>query len=79
MNKAQKQKLKEIVKQGKWNYVLGYGSMYALFMFLFLWFFTKFIFEEEFYVGLNMIIWGIAGLIIGLWGWSDINKKIKEK
>ena len=79
MNKAEKKKLKEIIKQGKWNYVLTYGSMYAIFMFLGSWFFIKFIEEGEFWVGLHMIIWGIAGLIIGLWGWSNINKKIKEK
>jgi len=79
MDKKQKEKFKELVQMGKWNYVLTYGSRYALFMFLFFWFFTKFIFEEEFYVGFNMIIWGIAGLIIGLWGWSNINKKLKEK
>ena len=79
MNKAQKEKLKEIISAGKWNYVLTYGSRYALLMFLFSWLFIKFIFEEEFYVGLYVILWGIAGLIIGLWGWSNINKKIKEK
>jgi len=79
MDKKQKAKLKELVEGGKWNYVLTYGSRYALFMFLFFWFFTKFILEEEFWVGLNLVIWGIAGLIIGLWGWSNINKKLKEK
>ena len=76
MDKTQKAKLKEIVEGGKWNYVLGRGSMYGLGMFLFFWFFTKFILEEEFYVGLNIIIWGIAGLIFGLWTWSNINKKL---
>ncbi len=78
MNKIEKQKLEEIVKRGKWNYVLTYGSRYALFMFLLFWFLDKFIFEEKFYVGVNIIIWGIAGLIFGLWGWSNINKKLKE-
>jgi hypothetical protein len=56
MDKTQKAKLKELVEGGKWNYVLTYGSRYAIFMFLFFWFFTKFIFEEEFYVGLNLVI-----------------------
>lgn len=79
MNKKQRAELKEIVDGGKWNYVLARGSMYGLGMFLFFWFFTKFIFEEEFYVGLNLIIWGIAGLIFGLWTWNNINKKLKEK
>ncbi|MCK4997831.1 hypothetical protein KAS08_06025 [Candidatus Pacearchaeota archaeon] len=79
MNKSEKKKFKEIIKQGKWNYVLTYGSRYAILMFLSMWFFGKFILEEEFYVGLNMVIWGIAGLIIGLWGWSNVNKKINEK
>ncbi|MCR4284719.1 MAG: hypothetical protein NUV97_01580 [archaeon] len=79
MDKTQKAKLKEIVDGGKWNYVLSKGSMYGLGMFLLFWFFTKFILEEEFYVGLNIVIWGIAGLVFGLWTWSNINKKLKEK
>jgi len=74
-----KEKLKELVEMGKWNYVLGYGSWFAIIMFLAMWFFTKFILEKEFYVGMNIIIYGIGGLVIGLWGWSNINKKIKEK
>lgn len=74
-----KENLKEIIAQGKWNYVLTHGSRYALFMFLFFWFFTKFILEEEFYIRFNLIIWGIAGLIVGFWGWSRINKKINGK
>ncbi len=78
MNKRQKEKLEEYVDMGKWNYVLTYGSRFAIFMFLGSWFFIKFIEEGEFYVGLHMILWGIGGLIIGLWGWSSINKKIKE-
>ena len=56
MDKAQKKKVKEIIKQGKWNYVLTYGSRYAIFMFLGSWFFIKFIEEGEFWVGLHMII-----------------------
>jgi hypothetical protein len=75
----QEEKLKQLIENGKWNYVLTYGSFYALFMFMFFWFFTKFILEEEFYVTFNLIIWGIAGLIFGLWGWSSINKKRKNK
>jgi hypothetical protein len=78
MNKEEKKKLEEILKQGKWNYVLTYGGRYALLMFIFFWFFTKFIFEEEFYVTLNIIIWGIAGLVFGLWGWKKINDKSKK-
>ena len=72
-------KIKGEIKKGKWNYVLTYGSRYSIFMFLGFWFFTKFIFEEEFYVGLNMIICGIAGLILGLWMWKKINKIAKKK
>ena len=79
IDEEERKKLEKMIKLGKWNYVLIYGSRYALFMFLFSWFFTKFIFEEEFYVGLHMILWGIAGLIIGLWGWRTINKKIRRK
>ena len=72
-----KQEIKKegLIKQGKWNYVLIYGGRYAVIMFLGFWFFTKFILEEEFYVTLNMILWGIAGLVIGLWGWKKLNQK----
>jgi hypothetical protein len=79
MNKKQKEKLKEMIKEGKWNYVAKYGSQFALFGFVFFWFFTKFVFEEEFYVTLNIIIWGMGGLIYGLWTWKSINKKVKKK
>ena len=77
MKKQEKGKIKELIKKGKWDYVLTYGSRYAIGMFLVYWFFTKFILEEKFDVGFNMIIWGIAGLVVGFLGWKKINKNSK--
>jgi len=78
MNKEKRKKFKEYRDIGKWNYILTYGGRYAILMFLGMWFFTKFILEEVFYVGLNMVLWGIGGLIIGLWGWHNINKELSK-
>lgn len=78
MNKKQKEKLEEYIEMGKWNYVLMYGSRYAILMFIASWMYVEFVAKGEFWVGMEMIVWGIAGLIIGLWGWSHINKKLKE-
>ncbi len=78
LTKAEIKQYKGLIRGGKWNYVLTYGSRYAIITFLGFWFFVKFIQEQEFYVGLNMIIWGIAGLILGLWGWHNINQAVKE-
>src|SRR3990167_9204487 len=75
--------LKEIIEQGKWNYILTRGVLYfGGFMFLFMIFFQKFIFEvkiDNSDIIFNFIIWAIAGLIFGFWTWSNINKKFKEK
>ena len=83
MNPKQKEKLKELVEMGKWNYVFTKGVLYfggLMFLFFILW--EKFIMGyeiDEFTIIFNFIIWGIAGLIFGLWTWSSINKKLKEK
>ncbi len=83
MNKKQKEKLKEIIGGGKWNYVLTRGVVYfggIMFFFFILW--QKFVLEEKIEssdIIFNFIIWAIAGLIFGLWTWSSINKKFKEK
>ncbi len=82
MNKKQKEKFKEIIEEGKWNYVAKYGLRWGAIMFFFFILWNKFIMEyeiDDFYIILNFIIWGIGGLIIGLWGWKNINKKVKEK
>lgn len=82
MNKKQKEKFKEIIEEGKWNYVTKYGLRWGAIMFFFFILWDKFIMEYEidtFNILLNFIIWGIAGLIIGLWGWKNVNKKFKEK
>ena len=83
MNKEQKQKLKRLVKMGKWNYVFTYGVVrWGMLCALLIILFEKFILDKkitEFDVTLNIIIWGIGGLIFGVWTWSNINKKLKEK
>jgi hypothetical protein len=70
--------LKNIVKRGKWNYILTCGCKYGLLMFVFVWILTEFILNEEFYVVINLILWGIGGFVYGLLSWNNINKKIKE-
>ncbi len=83
MDKTQKQKLKEFVKMGKWNYVFTYGVVrWGMLCALLIILFEKFILDKritEFDVTLNIIIWGIGGLIFGVWTWNSINKKLQEK
>ena len=73
------EKLKEIIKEGKGNYVLKYGGGFAIFFFLWLWFYFKILVKEEFYFTVNIVICGIMGLIYGLWTWKKINDKVKDK
>ena len=82
MNKIQKQKFKEYINMGKWNYISKYGLRWGAIMFFFFILWDKFILGYEidnFIIILNFIIWGIGSLIVGLWSWNNINKKIKEK
>jgi len=78
MNKEEEKKLREIIKKGKWNYVLTYGGRFAFIIFVLYWLSQEYIFHEEFYVLANIIICGIAGLIFGLWCWSKANKDFKK-
>lgn len=81
MNKLKKAKLKEIIEEGKWNFVFKYGLRWGAIMFFFFILWDKFIMEYEidtFLIVLNFIIWGVAGLIMGLWGWKRINKQAKQ-
>ena len=83
MTAMQKAKLKEYEAMGKWNYVFTYGVVrwgmsFALTDILF----DKFILDkkiESFDVTFIGVLSGIGGLIVGLWSWSIINKKLKEK
>ena len=77
--KISKDNRKKYLEMGKWNFIFTYGSRVAIFMFVWMWFFTKFIMEEEFDVGISMIAWGIAGLIMGLLGWENIKRGGKKK
>ena len=81
MNKVQKEKLKEYVDMGKWNYVFTYGVVrWGMLCALLIILFNKFILDQKitsFDVSLNIILWGIGGLIFGLWTWGNINKKLK--
>ena len=76
------EKFKELIKEGKWNFVFKYGLGWGAFMFLFILFYDKII--ENYSWDLldtlfHFILLGILGLIAGLWGWSRINKKLKRK
>ena len=82
MNKEQKQKLNRLVKMGNCNYVATYGLRWGALMFFFFIFWDKFIMErniDNLDIMFDIILWGMAGLIVGLWSWSNINKKLKEK
>ena len=83
MNKQQKEKMKEMVDMGKWNYVFTYGvARWGAIMFFFLILWNKFILEYEidtFIIILNFVTCFIGGLFFGIWTWSSINKKLKEK
>lgn len=83
MDKTQKAKLKELVEGGKWNYVFIHGILtYGVFGSLIFIFIQKFIFGQDYDlidINITIIIFGIGSLILGLWGWSNINKKLKEK
>ncbi len=82
MDKKQKEKLKGIIEGGKWNYILKMVLYFGGFMSLFFILWQKFIFEEKIEssdILFNIILFGIGGLIVGLWTWSHINKKFKEK
>lgn len=82
MNKTQKEKLKEYVDMGKWNFVFTHGVVrWGMLCALIFILFEKFILDQKIDssdVTFNIIIWGIGGLIVGLWSWSSINKKLKE-
>ena len=81
--KEERKKLENLIEKGKWNYVFEYGVVrwgvsVALFMILF----TKFILDEKITssdVFVYFIIFGICGILFGLWTWSNINEKIKAK
>ncbi len=82
MNKRQKEKLREIIEEGKWNYVFKYGLGWGFLTATLIILFNKFILEykiDSFDVSLNYILFGIGGLIVGLIGWKNINEKIKQK
>ena len=82
MNEKQREKIKDMIKDGKWNFVTKYGVGFGAFMFFFFIVWQKFIMEEEidsFTILFNLILWAIAGLIFGLWMWNIFNKKVKEK
>jgi hypothetical protein len=68
---------------GKWNFVFTYGVVrWGMLCALLIILFNKFILDQKidsFDVTLNIILFGIGGLIVGLWSWSNINKKLKEK
>ncbi len=68
---------------GKWNYVFTYGVVrWGMLCALLIILFEKFILDKkitEFDVTLNIILWGIGGLIFGVWTWNSINKKLQEK
>ena len=82
MNREQNEKLKDIIKEGKWNYIFKYGVIYwgLLTATLFI-LFNKFILEykiDSFSISLDYILFGIGGLIVGILGWKNINKKVKQ-
>lgn len=82
MDKKQKEKLKELVEMGKWNYVFTKGVLYwggimFIVFTIFGYLFYPDVWKEM--ITFNAVLWGIAGLIFGLWTWSSINKKLKEK
>ena len=83
MDKTQKAKLKELVEMGKWNYVFTKGVLYWGGIMFLLFIFIEYLFMGEFFdssvILFNAVLWGIGGLIFGLWTWSSINKKLKEK
>ena len=80
MNEKQREKYKEWIEKGKWNFVFrivycGFGI--AMLMILF----DKFILEykiDSLDVFIYLIILGIGGFIAGLWIWGKMNKKIEE-
>lgn len=74
----EKQKLNEIIKEGKWNYILKQGGMmgilFAFFMFLFDY---SGIFGEGVQgIGTYLFYFVFFGLCMGLLGWNSINKKV---
>ena len=81
-SKKQLRQMKEIVDDGKWNFVLVRGIVFwgggmALFMILF----NKFILGEEMNIidiNIFLIIFTIGGLIWGLIVWESMKKKIRE-
>jgi len=83
MNREQKEKFKGIIEEGKWNYVFKYGVVYWGFLTATLFIlFNKFILGDQidsFFVFLDYFIFGIGGLIVGLIGWKNINKKVNQK
>lgn len=83
MDKKQKEKFKEYLSMGKWNFVFTYGVVrWGLLCALLITLFDKFILDQKidsFDVTLNIVLFGIGGLIVGLWSWSNLSKKLKEK
>jgi len=79
MTKQEKEKLKGVIAQGKWNFILVRGMLLwgGLTAFLII-LFDKFILGEPLdMVDINVIIiiFLIGGLVLGYWTWSKINKK----
>ena len=80
MNNDQKEKLKELIAMGKWNYVLTKGVLYwGGIMFLVFTMFSYLFYPDVWkeLIIFNIVLWGIGGFLFGLLTWSSINKKLK--
>lgn len=80
---SKKEKIKEMVKMGKWNFVFTYGLVrFGAIMFFFFILWDKFILEYKIDNSIIInyfVVCFIVGLFFGLWGWSHINKQLKNE
>jgi hypothetical protein len=76
-------RLKEIIKKGKWNFVLIDGMLrWGIIMTIFFLLFQKFVFNWEidsFTIISTLVIFLIGGLVWGLWVWNRIEKQRKTR
>jgi len=83
LTSEQRKKYKEMIKQGKWNFILIRGVLFwGGIMFIYMNFFSDWKFSPEtdyFMIYLNLFLSISGGLIFGLWIWNNMNKKLKEK
>ena len=82
MNNKQREKMKDMIAMGKWNYIFKYGLSWGFLTAILIILFNKFILDYKITswdISIYFISFGIGGFIYGSILWKYINKKVKQK